>query len=62
MKAVCWSAAVNGLLAPFLLLGTVLVARDRKPRQKQPGSRLSLNVVSATTLLMFCAGIGMFVF
>ena len=62
MKALYWSAVVNGLLAPFLLLGILLVARDRKLMQEQPSSKLSLIVVSATTLLMFCAGIGMFVF
>ena len=62
MKALYWSAVANGLLAPFLLLGILLVARDHKLMQEQPSSRLSLIVVSATTLLMFCAGIGMFVF
>lgn len=62
MKALYWSAVVNGLLAPFLLVGILLVARDRKLMQEQPSSKLSLIVVSATTLLMFCAGIGMFIF
>lgn len=62
MRALYWSAVVNGLLAPFLLLGILLVARDPKLMQEQPSSRLSLIVVSATTLLMFCAGIGMFAF
>jgi NRAMP (natural resistance-associated macrophage protein)-like metal ion transporter len=62
MKALYWSAVLNGLLAPFLLLGILLVARDHKLMQEQPSSRLSLIVVSATTLLMFLAGIGMFVF
>jgi Mn2+/Fe2+ NRAMP family transporter len=62
MKALYWSAVVNGLLAPFLLLGILLVARDSKLMQDQPSSRLSLIVVSATTFLMFGAGIGMFVF
>ena len=62
MSALYWSAVLNGLLAPFLLLGILLVARDRKLMQQQPSSRLSLMVVGATTLLMFGAGIGMFVF
>ena len=62
MKALYWSAVVNGLLAPFLLLGILLVARDTRLMQNQPSSTLSLIVVSATTFLMFGAGIGMFVF
>ena len=41
--------------------GILLVARDHKLMQEQPSSGLSLIVVSATTLLMFCAGIGMFI-
>ena len=62
MKALYWSAVLNGLLAPFLLIGILLVAGDRKLMQNQPSSKLSLIVVSVTTLLMFAAGIGMFVF
>ena len=62
MKALYWSAVINGLLAPFLLLGIVMVARDRKLMRDQPSSHLSLIVVSATTLLMFGAAIAMFVF
>jgi Mn2+/Fe2+ NRAMP family transporter len=62
MKALYWSAVLNGLLAPFLLIGILLVAGDRKLMQEQPSSNLSLFVVGTTTLLMFAAGIGMFVF
>ena len=62
MKALYWSAVVNGLLAPFLLLGILLVAGDRKIMQEQPSSRISLIVVSLTTVLMFCAAVGMFIF
>ena len=62
MKALYWSAVLNGLLAPFLLLGILLVSRDRKIMQEQPSSKLSLVVVSLTTLLMFLAGVGMFLF
>lgn len=62
IKALYWSAVINGLLAPFLLLGIVIVARDRKLMQEQPSPRLSLAVVGATTVLMFGAAIAMFVF
>ena len=38
------------------------VARDQKLMEKQPSSKLSLIVVGTTTLLMFGAAIGMFLF
>ena len=53
---------VNGLLAPFLLLGILLVGTDRKLMQDQPVSKASLLTVAAATLLMFGAAIGMFLF
>jgi NRAMP (natural resistance-associated macrophage protein)-like metal ion transporter len=62
VKALYWSAVLNGLLAPFLLLGILAVASDRKIMLGQPSSRLALIAVLATTLLMFLAAIGMFVF
>jgi len=62
VKALYWTAIINGLLAPFLLVGVWLVASDRKIMQNQPSSRLSLVSVGLTTLLMFAAAIGMFVF
>lgn len=62
IKALLWSAIVNGILAPFLLTATLLVASDRVIMRGQLGSRTTLGVVSITTLLMFAAGIGMFVF
>ena len=62
VKALYWSAVLNGLLAPFLLLGILAVASDRKILLGQPSSRLALIAVLATTLLMFLAAIGMFVF
>ena len=62
MKALYWSAVVNGLLAPFLLLGILYVACDKVLMQEQPSSRLGFSVVCVTTVLMFGAAIGMFVF
>ncbi len=62
VRALYWSAVINGLLAPFLLLGVVLLASDSKLMQGQPSSRWSIVMVSITTLLMFGAGVGMFVF
>ncbi|HEX7518402.1 MAG TPA: divalent metal cation transporter [Chthoniobacterales bacterium] len=62
VKALYWTAVINGLLAPFLLVGVWLVASDRKIMRNQPSSRLALISVGLTTLLMFAAAIGMFVF
>jgi NRAMP (natural resistance-associated macrophage protein)-like metal ion transporter len=62
VKALFWTAVINGLLAPFLLVGILLVASDSKIMCDQPSSRLSLTVVSITTLCMFGAAIGLFVF
>jgi NRAMP (natural resistance-associated macrophage protein)-like metal ion transporter len=62
IKALYWSAIVNGLLAPFLLVAILLVASDGKVMCGQPSSRLSRVVVLVTTLTMFGAAVGMFVF
>jgi NRAMP (natural resistance-associated macrophage protein)-like metal ion transporter len=62
VKALFWSAVINGLLAPFLLVGILLVATDKIIMNNQPSSLLGRAVVGITTLLMFGAAIGMFVF
>jgi len=62
VKALYWTAIVNGLLAPFLLIGVLLVAGDRNLMKGQPSSGLGLAVVSLVTLVMFAAAVGMFVF
>lgn len=62
VKALFWTAVINGLLAPFLLIGILLVASDKKIMKNQPSSKLSLVVVSITMLCMFGAAIGLFVF
>jgi NRAMP (natural resistance-associated macrophage protein)-like metal ion transporter len=61
LKALYWSAIVNGLLAPFLLVGVLLVASSRKLMGRQPSSVLSRAVVGIATILMFGAAIAMFV-
>jgi Mn2+/Fe2+ NRAMP family transporter len=61
VKALYWTAVINGLLAPFLLVAILLVASDRKLMQDQPSSLLGRIVVGVTTLVMFGAGIAMFV-
>ena len=61
VKALYWTAVINGLLAPFLLVGILIVASNRKLMQGQPSSRLGYAVVGITTVAMFAAGIAMFV-
>jgi NRAMP (natural resistance-associated macrophage protein)-like metal ion transporter len=62
MKALFWTAVINGLLAPFLLVGLLVIASNKAIMMGQPSSMLSRVLVGATALLMFGAGIGMFVF
>jgi Mn2+/Fe2+ NRAMP family transporter len=61
VKALFWTAVINGLLAPFLLIGILYVASDRKLMLGQPSSMLSRVLVAITTLAMLAAAIGMFV-
>ena len=60
VKALFWTAVINGVLAPFLLVGIVCVACDRKLMLNQPSSVLSRVIVGITTLAMFAAAIAMF--
>jgi Mn2+/Fe2+ NRAMP family transporter len=62
VKALYWSAVVNGVLAPFLLLGILAIACDRKCMHGQTSGLLGRFVVAVTTLLMFGAAAGMFFF
>jgi NRAMP (natural resistance-associated macrophage protein)-like metal ion transporter len=62
VKALFWTAVINGLLAPFLLVGILIAACDRKLMNGQPSSMLGRGVVAIATLVMFGAAIGMFVF
>jgi Mn2+/Fe2+ NRAMP family transporter len=61
VKALYWTAVINGLLAPFLLVAILIVAADKKLMQGQPSSLLGWIVVAVTTLAMFAAGVAMFV-
>ena len=62
VKALYWTAILNGLLAPFLLMGILITASDRVLMQNQPSSRLGRFVVALTTLVMFGAAFAMFAF
>lgn len=62
IKALFWSAVINGLLAPFLLTAILLVAIDRKIMRNQPAPFFTTTLVGITAMLMFGAVIGMFIF
>ena len=61
VKALFWTAIINGLLAPPLLAGILSVACDRKLMNGQPSSMLSRMLVATITLAMFVAAFAMFV-
>jgi len=62
VKALYWTAIINGILAPFLLVAIVIVASDSKLMKKQPSSLTARICVGVTALLMFAAAAGMFIF
>ena len=55
VRALYWSAVINGVLAPFLLVGILLVGTDRKLMLGQPSSRIGRVAVVVTAALMFVA-------
>ncbi len=61
VRALYWTAVINGLLAPFLMVAILIVAADKRLMQGQPSSRLGWIVVLIATIAMFAAGIAMFV-
>jgi len=58
--ALYWSAVINGVLAPFLLAGVLLVASDARVMAQQPSSLLARGMVLLTILCMTGAAVGMF--
>jgi NRAMP (natural resistance-associated macrophage protein)-like metal ion transporter len=61
IRMLYWTAIINGLLSPFLLVGIYLVATDRKIMRGQPSSVPSRVVVLATIIAMFGAGAALFI-
>lgn len=62
VKALFWTAVINGLLAPFLMIGILLVACDSKLMHGQPSSWPARIIVGATTVAMMVCGVAMFYF
>jgi len=61
VKALFLSAILNGILAPFLLLGILLIASDSRLMLGQPSSLLGRITVGVTTAAMFAAAVVMLV-
>jgi NRAMP (natural resistance-associated macrophage protein)-like metal ion transporter len=61
IKALFWASVINGILAPFLLIGILIVSCDRRLMQRQPSSWLSRAIVGLTAAIMFAAAAAMFV-
>jgi NRAMP (natural resistance-associated macrophage protein)-like metal ion transporter len=61
ISALYWTSVLNGLLAPFLLVGLLIIASDQKIMRGQCSSLLGRSVVGITTVAMVLAAIGMFV-
>jgi len=61
VRALYWSAVINGVLAPFLLIGILSVSRDPILMHGQPSSKLSQITVGVTAIAMFAAAIALFV-
>jgi NRAMP (natural resistance-associated macrophage protein)-like metal ion transporter len=59
MRFLFLSAVINGVLAPFLLTGILLVASDAAIMKKQTSSWLSRIFVAVTTIAMFAAALAM---
>jgi Mn2+/Fe2+ NRAMP family transporter len=60
VSALYWSAVINGLLAPFLLLAILAVAADRRIMLGQPIPPRHRAMVLATCLLLAFAAVAMF--
>jgi Mn2+/Fe2+ NRAMP family transporter len=61
VRALYWSAVVNGVLSPFLICGILTVAIDRVLMKGKRSSPLSFGLVGVAALAMFAAAIAMFV-
>ncbi len=61
VRALVWSAIVNGLLAPVVLFVLLAVIVDAKLMKGQQSPKIAVALVALTALLMTAAGIAMFV-
>src|SRR5262249_25233165 len=62
VKALFWAAVFNGLLAPFLLTGILMIASNATIMRNHCSSLVCRAAVTLTASLMVAAAIGLFVF
>jgi Mn2+/Fe2+ NRAMP family transporter len=62
VKALVWSAVVNGVLAPVVLAALLGVIVDTKLMRGQPAPKVVVAVVALTALFMAAAAVAMFVY
>jgi Mn2+/Fe2+ NRAMP family transporter len=60
MDALFFTAVINGILAPFILLGVLWVACDKILMHAQTSSWLARITVGITTVGMFIAAVALF--
>ncbi len=60
IRALFWSGIINGLLAPFMIAGILLVAGDNKLMKGQPSPLLNRWIVGLTGASMLAAAVAMF--
>ena len=61
VRALFWTAVVNGLVAPPLLIGIAIIAADKTLMRGQQSTKLALSLVILTTVIMIAAGVAMFI-
>jgi NRAMP (natural resistance-associated macrophage protein)-like metal ion transporter len=59
-KALFWSAVINGVLAPFLLVGILIISSSEMLMKKQPSGWLARAGVAVAGLIMFAAAAMLF--
>jgi len=62
IRALYWTAVINGVLAPLLLGGIIWIAANERVMQGQPSPRLARYTVVVTTIVMLWAAVGMFLY
>jgi len=61
IKALFWASVINGVLAPFILVGILLLSCDRTVMKRQPSTWLARIAVGLTAAIMFVAAGAMFI-
>jgi len=59
IRALFWTAVINGVIAPPLLVVIMLVSNNKRVRGKRVNNRLTNLIGWVATILMFIAALGM---